>query len=140
MDQFDQTGRKNPDINEDVTEETDKINTSNLYGSTPVPAPAPTERENVRDEETAAELTADDIDDRQVKQDDDSGSHVNSAVGWVALVLSIVSFFFIPIILGGAGIIVGFIAKSRDADTLGNTAIIAGAASIIITLFVIPYL
>ena len=138
MDQFDQRGRKIPDTNEDTNDEAEKINTANLYGSTP--APVPTEREDAKDVEAAEELTADDVDHRQVKSEDDSGSQVNSAVGWIALVLSIVSFFYIPIILGGAGIIVGFIAKSRNADTLGNTAIIAGAASIIITLFVLPYL
>ncbi|ASK63175.1 hypothetical protein CFK37_13955 [Virgibacillus phasianinus] len=134
MDQFD-NGRKDPDLNDEA--EDHDINKVNLYGSTPVP----TDIANNRDEETAQELTADDYNDRAEQRDDsDVGSHVNSAVGWVALILSIASFFFMPIILGGAGIIVGFIAKSRDADTLGNTAIIAGAASIIITLFVLPYL
>lgn len=134
MDQFDQKGRTDNEADDQ------EINTSNLYGSTPVPVPTETER--TRDEETAQELTADDISDRNVEREDrsDSGSHATSAVGWVALILSIASFFFMPIILGGAGIIVGFIAKSRDADTLGNTAIIAGAVSIIITLFVLPYL
>lgn len=137
MDQFDKNGRKIPAIDDEA--EDHEINTSNLYGSTP--APVPTEGEKAGDEEVAEELTADDYDGR-VKQEDnsESGSQVNAAVGWVALVLSVVSFFFMPIILGGAGIIVGFIAKSRNADTLGNVAIIAGAASIIITLFVLPYL
>lgn len=133
MDQFDQRGRKDSNIGDEA--EDHEINTANLYGSTPVP----TVRENTNDEEIAQELTADDLDNR-VDEDSDAGSHVGSAVGWISLILSIASFFFMPIILGGAGIIVGFIAKSRDADTLGNTAIIAGAVSIIITLFVLPYL
>lgn len=135
MDQFDEKGRRNP-APESEAEDND-INTANLYGNTPVP----TERDNKRDEEMAQELTADDYDDSAKQRDDSEAvSNVNNAVGWGALILSIASFFFMPIILGGAGIIVGFIAKSRDADTLGNTAIIAGAASIIITLFVLPYL
>ncbi|ASN05216.1 DUF4190 domain-containing protein [Virgibacillus necropolis] len=135
MDQFDQNGRRNQAA--DNKAEDHEVNTTNLYGSTPVPP----ETDNKRDEEMAQEMTADDFDNRtERKADSESGSQVNSAVGWIALVLSIASFFFMPIILGGAGIIVGFIAKSRDADTLGNTAIIAGAASIIISLFVIPYL
>ncbi|WP_404453031.1 hypothetical protein LG329_02640 [Virgibacillus necropolis] len=134
MDQFDQRGRKNTEPDNEAGDH--EINTANLYGNTPVP----TDLDNKRDEETAQELTADDFDNRAEKDDSDVGSQVNSAVGWVALIVSIASFFFMPIILGGAGIIVGFIAKSRDADTLGNTAIIAGAASIIITLFVLPYL
>lgn len=134
MDEFDRRGRRNPELNESEDHE---INTANLYGSTPVP----TERDDNRDEEMAQELTADDFNDRTDQRDDtEDGTNVNSAVGWIALIISIASFFFMPIILGGAGIIVGFVAKSRDADTLGNTAIIAGAASIIISLFVLPYL
>ncbi|WP_099158523.1 DUF4190 domain-containing protein [Virgibacillus ndiopensis] len=93
----------------------------------------------LNDEETAAEMTADDFDRPVTMEDDDSNTHANSTFGWIALALSIVSFFVWPIVLGGAGIIVGFIAKSRDADTLGNTAIIAGAVSIIITLFILPF-
>lgn len=95
----------------------------------------------VDDEEFAAEMTADDIDgpvDKEEKETE-TGTQVNSAFGWIALSLSIISFFIMPIILGGAGIILGFISKSRGADTLGNTAVIAGAVSILITLFVLPF-
>ncbi|MEW9675784.1 DUF4190 domain-containing protein [Lentibacillus sp. L22] len=93
------------------------------------------------DEETAAELTADDLDDTpsRIETDDDDETNVNSAYGWVALALSIISFFWMPVILGAAGIIVGFIARGRGANTLGMTAIIAGAASIIISLFILPF-
>ncbi|HLR61149.1 MAG TPA: hypothetical protein VK097_01765 [Lentibacillus sp.] len=90
-----------------------------------------------RDEEFASEMTADDIEE-PVDSDED-GTEVNSAFGWIALALSIISYFIMPIILGGAGIIMGFVSRNRGADTLGNTAIIAGAISILITLFVLPY-
>ncbi|MEN1970515.1 DUF4190 domain-containing protein [Lentibacillus sp. N15] len=93
------------------------------------------------DEETAAELTADDLgtsSETEVIDDDDT--NVNSVYGWVALALSIVSFFWMPVILGAAGIIVGFIARGRGANTLGMTAIVAGAASIIISLFILPFM
>lgn len=89
------------------------------------------------DEETAAELTADDY-RRSVTVDDDA-EKANTSVGWIALALSIASFFWAPILLGGAGIIVGFMARNRDANTLGNIAIVAGAASILITLFILPF-
>jgi len=97
---------------------------------------------NTRDEETSSELTADDADTTSEieNMNDDDQSDVNSVYGWVALALSIVSFFWMPIILGGAGIIVGFIARSRGAGTLGMTAIVAGAASIIISLFILPFI
>ncbi|WP_036688039.1 hypothetical protein [Paucisalibacillus globulus] len=90
-----------------------------------------------RDEETAAELTADDY-RRNVTIEDD-GERANTSVGWVALALSIASFFWAPILLGGAGIIVGFIARSKQANTLGNIAIAAGVISILITLFILPF-
>ncbi|QKY69473.1 hypothetical protein [Lentibacillus sp. CBA3610] len=90
-----------------------------------------------RDEEFANEMTADDIDE-PVDSDED-GTEANSAFGWIALALSIISYFMMPIILGGAGIIVGFISRNRGTETLGNTAIIAGAISILITLFILPF-
>jgi hypothetical protein len=90
-----------------------------------------------RDEETAAELTADDY-RRNVTVDNDQ-TEANTSIGWIALALSIASFFWAPILLGGAGIIVGFIARNRHANTLGNIAIAAGAISILITLFILPF-
>lgn len=91
-----------------------------------------------RDEEFANEMTADDIEKEPVDSDED-GTEANSAFGWIALALSIISYFMMPIILGGAGIIMGFVSRNRGAETLGNTAIIAGAISILITLFILPY-
>lgn len=95
---------------------------------------------NSDDEETSAELTADDADTTaDIENTEDDHGNVNSAYGWVALALSIVSFFWMPVILGAAGIIIGFIARHHGAKTLGITAIIAGAASIIISLFILPF-
>ncbi|MDY0396702.1 hypothetical protein ACFSMW_05645 [Virgibacillus halophilus] len=93
---------------------------------------------NDRDEETAAEITADDF--RTADVDDDDDIHVGgAAVGWIALALSVISFFWLPIILGAAGIIVGFVARGRDANTLGNIAIAAGAISVVLALFIRPF-
>ncbi|WP_139343326.1 hypothetical protein [Virgibacillus siamensis] len=93
------------------------------------------ETQSKRDEEFAAEMTADDVTN---EVDHDEGD-INSVYGWIGVALSVISFFVMPIILGAAGIILGFISRSKDADTLGNIAIIAGAASIVITLFVLPF-
>lgn len=60
-------------------------------------------------------------------------------VGAFAIVLSIISLFFLPVILGAAGIIVGFIARRNGANALGNWAIGIGAVSIILTLFFSPF-
>jgi len=91
-----------------------------------------------REDEFATEITADDH--REEKRlFNDEGDQANSVMGWTALILSIASFFMMPVILGGAGIILGFIARNRGANTLGNTAIVAGIASILIALFIIPF-
>ncbi|TXL67989.1 hypothetical protein FHP05_02940 [Cerasibacillus terrae] len=88
---------------------------------------------NNNQEETATEITGDI--DRMDTNDDVSE---NTVMGWVALALSIISFFWLPIVLGAAGIIVGIFARNRNAETLGNIAIIAGAVSIILSLFIRP--
>lgn len=90
-----------------------------------------------RDEEFAADFAADDFErtDR-----DYSGEQSVSIYGWIAIALSALSFFMMPIILGAAGIIVGFVSRNRGADTLGNIAIAAGAISILISIFILPFI
>lgn len=63
-----------------------------------------------------------------------------SSVGIFALVLSILSLLFMPIILGAAGIIAGIYARNRDAKTMGNWAIALGAISIVVSLFLSPFI
>lgn len=111
----------------------DNFVTTNL---TDPPAIEPDSRRD--DEEIAEEITADDF-DGPLNVDDDKDTDVNSVFGWIGIALAVVSFFMMPIILGGAAIILGFVSRSRGADALGNTAIVAGAISILITLFVIPF-
>ncbi|WP_143833723.1 hypothetical protein [Oceanobacillus senegalensis] len=94
------------------------------------------EPDSTRNEEYAAEFTADDYDVRNRSETD---GEVNSMWGWVGLALSIISFFMWPIVLGAAGIILGFVSRARGADTLGNIAIAAGAISILITVFILPF-
>jgi hypothetical protein len=92
-----------------------------------------------RNEEYAAEITANDynksLEEEEIRNDVD----VNTTYGWIGIALSIVAFFMWPIIMGGAGIILGFVSRSRGADTLGNIAIAAGAIAIVITLFILPF-
>ncbi|WP_085523349.1 hypothetical protein [Tuberibacillus sp. Marseille-P3662] len=63
-----------------------------------------------------------------------------TGMGWLALALSIVALFFLPVIMGAAGIIIGFIARRQGAGALGGWAIGIGAAAILITLFAAPLL
>lgn len=96
--------------------------------------------EQIENEEFAAEMTA--FDDHSITNADevlDSNHSVSSVPGWIGLALSILSFFMMPIIIGGAAIIIGFVARNRDAVWLGNAAIAIGAISIIIRLFFIPF-
>lgn len=94
-----------------------------------------------RDEEIAQELTAEEFNRpmNTTEQPTEMKSEVKTGFGWLAVILAVLSYFIAPVILGAAGIIFGFVSKSRGADTLGNTAIIAGAISIIITLFIAPF-
>ncbi|APC50226.1 hypothetical protein BME96_08665 [Virgibacillus halodenitrificans] len=94
--------------------------------------------DSTRDEEFAAELTAEDY-NTIADQNEDTGTETNTMYGWIGVVLSVISFFMWPVILGAAGIIFGFISRGRNADTLGNIAIGAGAVSILISLFILPF-
>lgn len=95
-----------------------------------------------RDVETATELTPEKDHVHHTEADDnaDMGIKTNSVMGWIAVALAIVSFFTLPVIFGGSAIILGFIARNRGAEWLGNTAIAAGVISIIISLFITPFI
>ncbi|WP_087971692.1 hypothetical protein [Oceanobacillus rekensis] len=92
------------------------------------------EPDSSRNEEYAAEITADDY-----EQKNKEGDGAISMYGWIAIALSAISFFMWPFVLGAAGIILGFVSRSKGADTLGNIAIAAGAISILISLFIVPF-
>ena len=85
-----------------------------------------------RDEEYAAEFVSD-------TPATSKNEETISMYGWVGIALSIISFFMWPLVFGAAGIILGFISRSKGADTLGNIAIGAGAISILISMFIIPF-
>jgi hypothetical protein len=59
--------------------------------------------------------------------------------GRLALILSILSLFFLPVLFGAAGVILGFIARRRGADSLGAWAIGIGILSIVIGTFILPF-
>jgi hypothetical protein len=61
------------------------------------------------------------------------------ATGMIAIILSVLSLFILPVLFGAAGIIVGFIARRQGAKSLGNWAIGIGIVSIIISLFFAPF-
>lgn len=98
-------------------------------------------------EETAAEVTpgAADLErneENTIAQEqtrDNTDEIEGRGMGIFALTLSLLSLLFLPVLLGAAGIIVGFIARQRGANALGNWAIAVGAISIVVTLFLAPF-
>ena len=60
-------------------------------------------------------------------------------MGWVALVISVISLFLWPVIMGPAGAITGFIAMSQGQRTLGIWAIVMGLISFLAYFFLVPY-
>jgi len=93
-------------------------------------------QEKLEDEEFSTEFTANDA--ISSYEEDDETDESNNMIGWVAVALSILSLFMMPVLFGGAGIVVGFISRNRNAEWLGNTAIIVGVISILISLFFLP--
>lgn len=97
---------------------------------------------NRRDEETAAELSADTNFDDQIEeaeQETQMQAEVNMTYGWIGLVLAVVSFFVWPLVMGVAGIVFGIISKTKGADTLGNAAITVSVISLLVSLFFVPF-
>jgi hypothetical protein len=95
-------------------------------------------------EETAAEIAAPaylgkfrDHDD--VRETEHGEAQAGTGMGFLALALSIISLFVMPILFGAAGIVLGFIARARGANTLGAWAIGIGVVSIVIGIFILPF-
>ncbi len=96
-------------------------------------------------EETAAEIAAPVPVVRNSQQGQNTNATGGAAVtggtglGTVAIALSILSLFVLPILFGAAGIVLGFVARRRGAEGLGAWAIGIGAVSIIIGIFILPF-
>jgi hypothetical protein len=79
------------------------------------------------------------VENTEIETDNDVRATEGRGIGWFAFALSIASLFFLPVLLGSAGIIVGFVARRRGANALGNWSIGIGAASIIVSLLFAPF-
>ncbi|MBO1000558.1 DUF4190 domain-containing protein [Bacillus sp. SD075] len=103
-----------------------------------------TNMDNRYQEETSAEISTPPQRIRSYKDEpaetDGSGDVASrgKAIGVIALIISILSLFMMPFILGIAGIIVGIVARSRGSN-LGTWAIGIGAVSIIVGIFILPF-
>lgn len=91
-------------------------------------------------EEAAAEIAAPvPITQKRERGRDNIKAESGSGIGYLALALAILSLFVMPILFGAAGIVLGFVARSRGASGLGAWAIGIGAISIIIGIFILPF-
>lgn len=91
-------------------------------------------------EETSAEFVSPIPYERGVSHDGErERTSAGGVVGLSALILSFLSLFVLPIWFGGAGIVLGFIARRRGAEALGAWAIGIGAISIVIAMFIVPF-
>lgn len=94
-------------------------------------------------EESAAEIAAPVPIIRKREQQGQQGQKGQAVggtgMGTLALVLSILSLFVMPILFGAAGIVLGFVARRRGAEKLGAWAIGIGAISIVIGIFILPF-
>ncbi|SDI86684.1 MULTISPECIES: DUF4190 domain-containing protein [Alteribacillus] len=103
--------------------------------------------------ETASEVAAPGIGNRsnlaepereEEEQDATMEANVNDesmgkGLGITALILSICSLFFLPVITGGAGIVLGIFAARKGANALGYWSIGLGAFSIAMTVIFAPF-
>ncbi|MCF7617785.1 DUF4190 domain-containing protein [Bacillus sonorensis] len=69
----------------------------------------------------------------------DAGAAGGRVTGYIALALSIISLFMLPVLLGIAGIIVGYIARRQGAAGLGAWAMGIGAVSLVLGIFIAPF-
>jgi hypothetical protein len=94
-------------------------------------------------EETSAEIAAPTTLNRTFTSNRESTNRetatAGKGIGYAALALSIISLFVLPILFGAVGIILGFVARRRGAESLGSWAIGIGAISIIVGMFILPF-
>ncbi|WP_246861091.1 hypothetical protein [Bacillus sp. REN3] len=94
-------------------------------------------RDEIYQEETAAEIATPAPAERRRASDDDTTTD-GRGLGYSALALSILSLFILPVLFGAAGIVLGIAARRRGA-ALGSWAIGIGTISILIGLFILPF-
>lgn len=100
-------------------------------------------RPGERDVETAAEVApvADPVgkerERNEARADREGARDEGRGLGITSIILSVLSFFFVPFLLGSAGIILGVIA-GRRGSALGWWAVGLGAVSVILTAFIAP--
>src|SRR5699024_3771308 len=94
------------------------------------------ERDDDYQTQAANEITEADLD--TVNEDTEHDPNISSVYGWIAIALSVISFFVAAILVAAAGIIVGFVSRAKEAPVLGNTAIGIGIVALIVRFLLVP--
>ena len=89
-------------------------------------------------EETAAEIAQPMTFNKREVRDNSGTQEGGRGIGFAAIALSILSLFVFPVLFGAAGIVLGFIARSKGASS-GTWAITIGAISLILAMFILPF-
>ncbi|WP_273129893.1 DUF4190 domain-containing protein [Bacillus weihaiensis] len=120
-------------------EERDRYDDPNYKGITPLDREIETDYQTESAAEIAAPVNMRNNYTAETVNTEDEVVGEGRGMGFLALALSIISLFILPVILGAAGIIVGFIARRRGAKATGAWAIGIGAASIVLGIFITPF-
>ena len=64
---------------------------------------------------------------------------ISRSWGWSAMVISIISLFILPVVMGSAGVVLGIIAIIQGNRTLGGWSIAISLVSILTSLILVPY-
>ncbi|WP_188206170.1 hypothetical protein [Alkalibacillus aidingensis] len=89
----------------------------------------------------AATFNPDELDEDKVRIEERETrmeEHVDAGWGWIALVVSLLSFFVWTLLFAVVGVVMGIYAKRRGADTLGNIAIGLAIVAVAVRLFLFP--
>ena len=93
---------------------------------------------NIYHEEIAAEMIRSPYGRNTKRVNDRETGNLSKLIGFVALFLSVLSFFIAPFICAVIAIVIGFVAQRNGEIVIGAWAIGISALSIILTIFVIP--
>lgn len=86
-------------------------------------------------EETAAEIMPDDMVAETYHGVEEVVDKSGSAMGYIGIILAVLSFFWLPWLFAAGAVIFGMISAMRRDVALGVTALVIGSASLIVQMF-----
>lgn len=85
-------------------------------------------------------VQADRREDRYVEQAERAETETGGrALGWIALVFALASWFIWPVLLGATAAVLGFIAYRQGARALGGWSMAIGIVALALNLVIVPF-